>query len=378
LDILDSKIIYPVVDVMQRALPKEDKLRDTQRLKKKEFYYETCAVHYWWHSHAPSPHILGSFKNLQPGGNSRFTWQRLLRKLCRIRVYLIAKICERSKTLLFILKNIPINDKISIIENFNMNLLPESLIAECDGIKYKLNLRDAVQSMIYFNILEENDLRYISKLVPKGGVCIDVGANVGLYALHFAKWAGKNGIVHAFEPDPNNLKQLKENARLNGVADILHIHDIALSNKNGMAPFYQTDPLNSGWGCLHRYDDIAISGVIDVKTATIDNFLHSEKIERVDFLKVDIEATEFEFLEGAKESLKNQVFKYILIEFNGIRLEERGKSFSDFLQLFSDNNYRPAALNMDYLEKLKDGTLPQNKVVCNFLFEPEVLNSAAD
>ena len=79
IDIIDSKILYPIVDIMQPALPIIDRFRDAWRLRKKAFFYETCAVHYWWHCYHPAnPNILESLKNLQM--NKAF-FKNLLKKL---------------------------------------------------------------------------------------------------------------------------------------------------------------------------------------------------------------------------------------------------------------------------------------------------------
>lgn len=295
----------------------------------------------------------------------------LIRAINKIALRVVAKACEKSALLLFILRNAPFKEKDLVVSNINPNSLHKQ-VAKCDGIKYKLDLKDDVQFMIYFNTMEREEISFISKVISKGSLCIDVGANVGFYALHFAKWVGKNGRVHAFEPDPNNFKLLNENCVLNNFTSIIQTHNIAFSDQSGLMPFYQTGAAHSGWGSLYEFKDIAVSR-INVPTITMDDFLQSQKINQVDFLKVDVEATEFEFLEGAKYSLKTQIFKYILIEFNGPRLEERGKNIHDFVKIFSDNNYRAMGIHTDYLEKLKNGTLQQNKVMGNFLFEADGL-----
>src|SRR5205085_9663014 len=43
---------------------------------------------------------------------------------------------------------------------------------------------------------------FLSARVKPGAVCVDVGANVGVYVLQFARWSGPKGRVVAFEPNP--------------------------------------------------------------------------------------------------------------------------------------------------------------------------------
>lgn len=62
IDIIDPRVLYPIVDIMNPELPMVDRLSDAWRLREKKFFYETCAVHYWWHCFHPNPNILEGLK----------------------------------------------------------------------------------------------------------------------------------------------------------------------------------------------------------------------------------------------------------------------------------------------------------------------------
>ncbi len=133
-------------------------------------------------------------------------------------------------------------------------------------------------------------------------VMIDIGAHRGTYTDHMAKRAKK---VYAFEPDPDNAKELRVvmSNRLN-----VEVIEMAVSNHNGTS-LLMIHQQNPGAHSIHEPLDGLIFGhtlenSVEVKTTTLDKWCKSNKIKQVDFIKIDVEAHEAEVLEGAKETLK--------------------------------------------------------------------------
>ena len=73
----------------------------------------------------------------------------------------------------------------------------------------------------------------LSKLVKKGDVMFDVGANFGWYSCHFAQFVGKTGKVHIFEPT-NAIEELKNNLALNRFKTKYVLNQIALGQNEGI------------------------------------------------------------------------------------------------------------------------------------------------
>ena len=258
-----------------------------------------------------------------------------------------------------------------IVERLNDKRLPaDDIEIERDGIRYLVRLTDDVERQIYFGTYERADVSAIRSLVPAGGLCIDVGANVGFFSLHFARWVGHGGRVYAFEPDEVAYERLTQNVALNGVGETVRTNRAAVAACSGRAVFYRSAPGHGGWGSLTRFEDIA-TDTTDVRVTTIDEFMKTERLECVDLLKVDVEANEFELLEGGRDSLCRHAFKAILIEFNGPRLAQRGRTYADFMDLFKSFRYRPARLNLQLEEACKNGRLDPSSTCVNFLFVPE-------
>ena len=283
---------------------------------------------------------------------------------------LLARACERSEPAAEFIRSLDFRGKGCIVERIRSDAMTREVTTACDGVRYRLDLRDDVQREIYFNIFERRELKCALELIPAGGICIDVGANNGAFALQFARTVGPNGIVHAFEPDAEIFARLQTNCRLNGFEAFLKCHQLAVSNVTASLTFHRSDPRHSGWGSLEEFQDIA-SQRETVESITLDDFVNREAIRRVDFLKVDIEAHEPELLEGARDSLRNRVFRYLMIEFNGIRLNERGKSLEEFLAPILGNGYTSVGFRKPGLEDLRNTTIAPESVCTSLLFSAQ-------
>jgi FkbM family methyltransferase len=281
---------------------------------------------------------------------------------------LAARGCEHSPMVADMIRRLSFRGKGRIVERIRTDGIPREITAVCNGIQYRLDLRDDVQREIYFNVFERRELKLALSLIPAGGMCLDIGANNGIFALQFAKKVGPTGKVHAFEPDANIFSRLLANCRLNGFQNV-RCHRLAVSDVTGPITFYKSDPHHSGWGSLQKFNDIAISEELS-ESVTVDEFLEKEGIHCVDFLKIDVEAYEPELLRGAVKSLQRHVLRHILIEFNGIRLFERGISLEQSLEPILANNYVAVDFRKPRLTDLQDGTVLPRSVCSSFLFVP--------
>jgi FkbM family methyltransferase len=279
-----------------------------------------------------------------------------------------ARVCEKSPAASNFVRNFAFAGKNRIVARVRPEAIGPEIIATCQGVRYRLDLHDHLQRDLYFNCnpSDELELRCALHLIPVGGTCIDVGANIGVFALPFAKRVGDRGTVHAFEPDPANFARLEANAVLNGFDHVVKCHQLAVSNASGEVSFYRSDSSESGWGSMVEFKDISVGREI-VRAITLDDFLAAEKIEKVDLLKVDVEAHEPELLEGSRRSLGAQVFQFILIECNGVRLAQRGKVLDDLLRPILGAGYLPQ-FREQTLHGLQAGVIPFETVCTSFMF----------
>jgi FkbM family methyltransferase len=132
--------------------------------------------------------------------------------------------------------------------------------------------------------------------VRAGDVVIDGGGCWGESALHFAHLSGPTGHVETFEFEPGNLERLHRNLELNPqLAKRVGVNEHPLWHTAGERMSFRAD------GPATRLDGGAEGGV---ETSSIDSLVASGRIDRVDFIKLDIEGSELAALEGAAETLR--------------------------------------------------------------------------
>lgn len=132
-------------------------------------------------------------------------------------------------------------------------------------------------------------------IVKRGDVVLDCGANMGLYSAVAAR---EGGMVYAFEPSKFIVdKYLRITAEENPNISILNM---ALADQKGVSEFI-IEEANLGHSRLKDEEGKKTEKVV---VTTIDDFVKEQKLERVDFIKADIEGAERNMLQGATWVLK--------------------------------------------------------------------------
>ena len=131
-------------------------------------------------------------------------------------------------------------------------------------------------------------------------IVIDAGAYCGDTALYFSMKVGEKGKVYAFEPDNRNYTYLEKNIKLNNLKNIEPIK-AGIGFKNTLA--HEIGIGIKGSVTLRNGGD-SNGELNNIKVYSIDNFILENQINRVDFIKMDIEGWEIDALKGAKNCLK--------------------------------------------------------------------------
>jgi len=246
---------------------------------------------------------------------------------------------------------------------------PPNGVYRCRGLLFDLDFADGLQQAIYLNLFERPETEMIKRLIKPGDVIVDVGANVGYYSVHLSSLVGESGFVHAFEPDPKNYFRLVRNLQLNGFEKRSRANQMAVSSSSGTAQFILTPAQDSGWGHVAEGAPAAGEQTVQVHTTKLDDYLQSQDVRSVSFLKCDIEGHEFDFLAGATRTLEARAIGKVLIEYNGFNLNPRGRSVAEFVELFERCGYRPIEINLDRVEKSRQQRVVSDRDTYNLLFE---------
>jgi FkbM family methyltransferase len=159
----------------------------------------------------------------------------------------------------------------------------------------------------YFRSLTDDaEMEFVDicrRCIPANAVCLDIGANIGVKALALSEVAS-SGRVYCFEPAPTVYPVLVSNVAENGCRNVI-AEQIAVSDTDGEVLFHE----NSAWGHL------VASGGVPVPASTLATIVGSLGLDRLDFVKIDVEGFEPKVLKGGYEVLK-KFNSIVYFEFN--------------------------------------------------------------
>jgi FkbM family methyltransferase len=130
--------------------------------------------------------------------------------------------------------------------------------------------------------------RFIRKVLYPGSVFVDVGSNIGAYALWAADVVGPNGRVVAIEADPLTIEDLRRNVYLNRLESVISVCHVGVSDRDEVLRVERRcgDP-----GVTRLASDRQCNGS-EIACRTLAGVLRSAGIDHVDMLKIDIEGFE--------------------------------------------------------------------------------------
>lgn len=182
----------------------------------------------------------------------------------------------------------------------------------------------------------ELELKHLDRFVSHGMTFVDGGANLGVYTLAASKLVGESGRVLSFEPGRRSFAILGRNADLNGLRNV-QTYQFALSDEMGRARLYHHShgPVSFSLG----REDLGAETFEEVSTVTLDHIASQEQIERIDFIKLDVEGAEELVLRGALQTLTHS-HPTVLFETNKEAAQRLGLSGDGAWSLLSEFDYK--------------------------------------
>ncbi|MBG84306.1 MAG: hypothetical protein CMJ40_07165 [Phycisphaerae bacterium] len=157
--------------------------------------------------------------------------------------------------------------------------------------------------------------------LESGMVFLDIGAHVGLYTLPAARRVGEAGRVIAFEPHPSNRGLLEENLARNNVQNVTVV-PAAVSNSPGVLEL-QVSSFNTGDHRLYRGSSTRAK-TVRTDVVSVDAWLESAGISKVDMVKMDVQGAEASVLEGMRRTMESNRELRMIIEYTPWMLRESG------------------------------------------------------
>ena len=137
---------------------------------------------------------------------------------------------------------------------------------------------------------------------------LDVGGNIGLFSFYAHEHAKK---IYCLEPSKQHVEVIKHMLDYNSMSDRVEVLQLALSNKNGSSKFYhnQNKTMFSLQGAVSDGSETE-----EVKTITLDALMIMKGIKKVDFMKLDIEGSEFDVISSKGFELVSDKIDSMVVE----------------------------------------------------------------
>jgi len=155
-------------------------------------------------------------------------------------------------------------------------------------------------SILYQHYYDKKMQLYYKRLVRNGDIVFDIGANMGSMTIPLANHAGSAGRVFSFEPGPVLFKRLETNVMLNPrLKERIECVRLGLSNQKGSL-FWQEEMSTVNRGNAYLSNDKTGTRVDVIE---LDTFVTKRNIQKLDFMKIDVEGMELEVIQGGGNSI---------------------------------------------------------------------------
>jgi len=183
---------------------------------------------------------------------------------------------------------------------------------------------------------EARSTALVERLVKPGQVVLDVGANIGYYTTILSRLVGPRGKVIAFEPTRCFGEVLERNLEENRVANV-EVRAVGLSDHPGEARI-DIGPSSATLHSPEGFDEVV--GHETIRLTTLVEFVAEARLERIDFIKIDVDGGEPRFFAGAWPVL-DRFGPTILVEVSHLHYLHAGCTAWDFYASVRAHGYLP-------------------------------------
>jgi FkbM family methyltransferase len=141
----------------------------------------------------------------------------------------------------------------------------------------------------------EPEFEYLEKFLDSEGVFVDVGANTGIYTIKAAKHFNKNGTILALESFPDVLATLFQSIQSNGFTNV-RLRNFCAGERTGSATLWMNQNQPNSFSLVKREEK---ASCLSTLTVALDDLFVWEGLNRLDYLKIDVEGAEKQVIAGA-------------------------------------------------------------------------------
>ncbi len=177
----------------------------------------------------------------------------------------------------------------------------------------------------------------LERVINKGDIVLDVGANIGYFTLLMASVVGNKGMVYSFEPDKRAFLLLERNIKLNDF-DHVFLYNKCVSNNNSVSTLYRNSKSAMSTMALKNIE--SPSDKVEVSNIMLDTFFNGQKWDKpAKLIKLNIQGAEPLAIAGSLNYLKANS-TLLILEFWPDGMQNMGSDPIQFLMQLQDIGYR--------------------------------------
>jgi FkbM family methyltransferase len=194
---------------------------------------------------------------------------------------------------------------------------------------------------------EAAERRLVTTRVKPGMTVFDVGANLGDYSILMSRLVREAGRVFAFEPASSTAAKLAKRVAEHGCGNVTVIQK-AVYSENKPLEFHEFPEAFSVWNSLGtpQMNDpadpskrVPLEKTETVQGLRLDDFCREQKIDKIDFLKLDVEGAESDAMKGATELLKRKAIRVIQFEISRAMLDGMNRRANEVFEILEASGY---------------------------------------
>ena len=201
-------------------------------------------------------------------------------------------------------------------------------------------------SLLATGVWEPELTRSLLAEATKGGLLVEVGANLGYFSLLWANANAENRVI-AFEPAPRNIALFQASIDRNGLGRRITLLPVAAGSQLMLSPFDLGPEVQTGWGGVVLDSATAVSPT-QVVVVPLDELLADSP--HIDVLKIDVEGFDTLVLEGCRRLLVEKRISTIFYEQNHPRMAALGIDSERAQRFLSDVGYESRLLDASCAE----------------------------
>ncbi|MFI0978354.1 FkbM family methyltransferase [Streptomyces sp. NPDC021093] len=216
--------------------------------------------------------------------------------------------------------------------------------------RFAVDTRDLIQRFLHlFGVWEPHMTRWLQGRLKPGDVLVDVGANVGYFAVLGSRLVGSSGRVVAIEASPAFHRRVLQHIELNGCENVRAVNS-AVADSRRTLTFVLASSHNMGANSIVPYDGPAESS-FDMEAHPLPELLEPDELSRARVIKIDVEGAEGGVVRGLAPALALGRLRQdveIAVEVTPERMAKVGDSVEELLETMREHGFHTYRLPSDY------------------------------